>query len=156
MKVYAPVWFHIKTKSACTEGSRHLWRMIKYSRYLEQPFRDIIDPVIQRNGYFGHSENILMAMLTDDKKTYQGTRNETDRLDYRASCRRANFLIKDSRKKHLAQTISSCSSSKQRWKTVNNLLHPNSRNNSAANNNSINSTTFLDFFTTKLTILNLP
>ena len=71
MKVYAPVWFHIKTKSACTEGSQHLWRMMKNSRYLEQQFRDIIDPVIQRNGYFGHSENILMAMLTDDKKHFR-------------------------------------------------------------------------------------
>ena len=89
------------------------------------------------------------------ERTWCRTRNETDRLDYRASCRRANFLIKDSRKKHLAQTISSCSSSKQRWKTVNNLLHPNSRNNSAANNNSINSTTFLDFFTTKINNLKL-
>ena len=67
MEVYAPVWFHIKTKSECTEDSRHLWRMIKYSRYLQQQFRDIIDPVIQRNGYFGHAENILMAMLTDKK-----------------------------------------------------------------------------------------
>ena len=35
MKVYTPAWFHIKTKSAYTEGSRHFWKMIKYSRYLE-------------------------------------------------------------------------------------------------------------------------
>jgi len=67
MKVYAPVWFHIKTKSACTEGSKHLWRMIKYSRYLPQNLRDIVDEVIQRNGYFGHAENILLAMLTDER-----------------------------------------------------------------------------------------
>ena len=25
----------------------------------------VIDPVIQRNGYFGHSENLLLSMLTD-------------------------------------------------------------------------------------------
>ena len=46
--------------------------MIKYSRYSEQRFRDIIDPVIKRKEYFCHSDNILMTMLTDDK-TYQGT-----------------------------------------------------------------------------------
>ena len=28
----------------------------------------IVDPVIQRNGYFGHSENILIAMLTDERQ----------------------------------------------------------------------------------------
>ncbi|GBO13700.1 hypothetical protein AVEN_176118-1 [Araneus ventricosus] len=25
MKVYAPVWFHVKTKAAFTEGARHIW-----------------------------------------------------------------------------------------------------------------------------------
>ena len=67
MSVYAPMWFHIKTKSACTEGSKHLWRMIKYSRYLEKHMRDAVDEVIQRNGYFGHAENILLAMLADER-----------------------------------------------------------------------------------------
>ena len=28
----------------------------------------VIDPVIQRNAYFGHPENILLAMLTDERK----------------------------------------------------------------------------------------
>ena len=41
-----PVWFQIKTRPACSEGSRHLWRMIKYSRYLEIQLRDIVDVVI--------------------------------------------------------------------------------------------------------------
>jgi hypothetical protein len=27
----------------------------------------IIDPVIARNSYFGHSENILLAMLADER-----------------------------------------------------------------------------------------
>jgi hypothetical protein len=27
-----------------------------------------VDPVIQRNGYFGHSENILLAMVTDHRQ----------------------------------------------------------------------------------------
>ena len=29
--------------------------------------RDVVDDVIQRNGYFGHAENILLAMLTDNR-----------------------------------------------------------------------------------------
>lgn len=56
MSVYAPMWFHVKTKSASTEGSKHLWRMIKYSRCLEKHLRDVVDEVIQRNGYFGHAK----------------------------------------------------------------------------------------------------
>ena len=67
MKVYAPVWFHIKTKSSCSEGSRHLWRIIKFSRNLTPELKAIVEPVIQRNGYFGTSENILVVMFTDDR-----------------------------------------------------------------------------------------
>ena len=67
MTVYAPLWFHIKTRSACTEGSRHFWRLIQFSRYLKAELKKIVDPVIARNGYFCHSENILLAMLADER-----------------------------------------------------------------------------------------
>ena len=66
MTVYAPLWFHIKTRSACTEGSRHFWRL-QFSRYLKAELKAIVDPVIARNGYFCHSENILLAMLADER-----------------------------------------------------------------------------------------
>ena len=68
VKVYAPIWFAIKTKPSCKDGSRHLWLMIHKSRYLPQDLLDIIDPVIQRNAYFGHPENILLTMITDDQQ----------------------------------------------------------------------------------------
>src|ERR1043165_5375508 len=68
MKVYAPIWFHVKTKPLCSDGARHLWRLIKYTRYLSPELRKIVDPVIQRNGFFGHSENILLAMIMDSRK----------------------------------------------------------------------------------------
>lgn len=67
VKVYAPVWFHIKLKPSCAHGSRHLWRMIQLSRYLPQHLQAVIDPVIQRNGYFAHPENMLLAFLTDER-----------------------------------------------------------------------------------------
>ena len=77
------------------------------------------------------------------------TKNEADRLNYRASCRRANILINNSRKKHFSDTLDSCTNPKQRWKTVNNLLHPNSTRNTSANT-SISPTSFLNFFTSKI------
>lgn len=68
MKVYAPVWFLVKMQSSCAQGSKHLWRMIKFSRYLPADLRNIVDKVIQRNGYYGHSENILLCMLSDERQ----------------------------------------------------------------------------------------
>ncbi|CAH1101610.1 unnamed protein product [Psylliodes chrysocephalus] len=68
LKVYPPVWFDIKVRSSCTEGSGHLFFLIRTSRYLPAPVKDVIDPVIQRNAFFAHPENILFSMLTDDRK----------------------------------------------------------------------------------------
>lgn len=65
VRVYAPAWFSIKCHSTCKDGSRHLWTIISKSRYLSSEHKAIIDPVIQRNGYFAHPENLLLAMLTD-------------------------------------------------------------------------------------------
>lgn len=67
VKVYAPVWFEIKGKPSCRYGALHLWSMINKSRMFDDAIKNIIDPVIQRNGYFAHPENILLAMITDER-----------------------------------------------------------------------------------------
>jgi len=68
VRVYVPVWFSIKTKPSCKDGARHLWRTIHLSRYLPDELKQVIDPVLQRNGFFGHPENLLLAMITDERK----------------------------------------------------------------------------------------
>ncbi|GBM26269.1 hypothetical protein AVEN_217301-1 [Araneus ventricosus] len=47
--------------------ARHLWHFISSSRYLPKKYRDIIEPVISRNSYFFSPENMLLAMLTDER-----------------------------------------------------------------------------------------
>lgn len=67
IKVYAPTWYSIKVKSSCLDGSKHLLGMIQRSRFLPKNMLEIVDPVIQRNAYFAHPENILLCMLNDNK-----------------------------------------------------------------------------------------
>ena len=43
--------------------------MIKKSRYLSDEFKNIVDPVFQKNTYFYHPENILLPMLVG-KRTH--------------------------------------------------------------------------------------
>lgn len=69
LRVYAPMWFTIKTRPLCIYGAKHLHQTIRLSRYLPDQLKAIIDPVIQRNGFFGHAENILIAMLADESDT---------------------------------------------------------------------------------------
>jgi len=44
-----------------------LFMMIKNSRYQTDELKAIVDPVIQRNSYFAHPENLLRSMMTDDR-----------------------------------------------------------------------------------------
>lgn len=57
VQVYAPVWFDIKTKPSCKDGARHLWRTVHLSRSSPIEVKTVIDPVIQRNSYFGHPDS---------------------------------------------------------------------------------------------------
>ena len=64
-RVYAPTWFKVKAHLSCKDGARHFHAIISQSRYLSPKYRNIINPVIHRNAYFAHPENILLAMITD-------------------------------------------------------------------------------------------
>lgn len=67
VKVYAPVWFSIKKDSSFKHGPNHVYQLIEYSRCLSSDVKRIIDPVIQRNSFFAHPENLLLAMLYDNR-----------------------------------------------------------------------------------------
>ena len=58
------------------------------------------------------------------ERRWQATGAETDRLNYRRACRKANQLINASRSDHYRQRIDEAGSdARQRWKIVSELLH---------------------------------
>ena len=68
MKVYSPGWFSIKMHLSCKDGTRHLFKTMQQSHYLSKELRYIVNPVLHRNGYFGHPENLLLAMISDERQ----------------------------------------------------------------------------------------
>ncbi|GBN56983.1 hypothetical protein AVEN_233686-1 [Araneus ventricosus] len=53
MNVYTPDWFGIKMKFSKKEGSRHLWKILKYSRYMQQDdLLQVVDGVLQERVFF--------------------------------------------------------------------------------------------------------
>lgn len=66
IKVYAPTWFDIKSMPSCKHGPLHVFNMVKRSSYLRDDLKSIVLKTIQRNSYFAHPENMLLAMLQDD------------------------------------------------------------------------------------------
>src|SRR6218665_2048170 len=57
--------------SSCKDGARHFHQMLVKSRYLSPKHKKIVDPVIYRNAYFAHPDNLLLAMMTDHRHTYE-------------------------------------------------------------------------------------
>jgi len=68
VKVFAPSCVSIKMKQLCKDGAKHLFKTIYSSRYLSKELRDIVDPAIQRNSFFGHHDILLLAMISDERK----------------------------------------------------------------------------------------
>lgn len=63
---YAPGWFRFKTHWKITDGAPNFMYLILLSRRLPDIDRQITQTVLQRNAYWAHSENILIAMLADE------------------------------------------------------------------------------------------
>lgn len=68
MKVYVPMYFNVKFYSSVIYGSVLLFKFIQSTQYLPATLREIVNTVILNNSYFAHPENVLLAMLFDDRK----------------------------------------------------------------------------------------
>ncbi|GBM18271.1 hypothetical protein AVEN_147401-1 [Araneus ventricosus] len=49
----------------------HILRTISFSRYLSNEFQETVNATIQRNRFFVQSENILIAMFTDERSHFR-------------------------------------------------------------------------------------
>lgn len=63
--VYVPCLFWIKCFPDWTDGARHLYRVLSFSRALSKRVFDVIKSRVLYNSYFAHSENLLLSMITD-------------------------------------------------------------------------------------------
>ena len=69
---YIPMWFTIRQNSSCTLGSKNLFRGVELLRRQPKKIQEIVRPVMQRNGYWAHPEQLLLAMVADeDEQTRQ-------------------------------------------------------------------------------------
>ncbi|GBM05648.1 hypothetical protein AVEN_121173-1 [Araneus ventricosus] len=67
LRVYAASWFRIEVHHSIKDGARHLFHFISSTRYLPKKYCHIIEPVMSRKAYFAAPENILLAMITNDR-----------------------------------------------------------------------------------------
>ncbi|KAK3931073.1 Differentially expressed in FDCP 6 [Frankliniella fusca] len=67
IKLYVPMWFAVKMRWQCWEGPKHITKMVILSRQFPKKYRDVLQKYIQNNAYFAHPENVLVAMVKDDR-----------------------------------------------------------------------------------------
>ena len=67
VKVYIPSWFTIKKNSSAEFGAPNVFKTIEALRLMSPATKKIVCPVIQRNAFFAHPENLLLAMLCDQR-----------------------------------------------------------------------------------------
>lgn len=65
---YMPMWFSIKKTKLFTDGPKLIYQSVKTSRYLTDELKAIVDPVIDRNGFFAHPEHVMITMTQDPRK----------------------------------------------------------------------------------------
>ena len=65
--VYVPGWFLIKCNPHCQDGAINFFGLIQLVKEQPLPIQNIALPVLQWNGYWGHVENVLIAMLADNR-----------------------------------------------------------------------------------------
>lgn len=70
---YGPMWFTIKRSWKCTDGPKHLLDQILKLRLLPSNIVHTVWPVIARNSYWAHHENVLLAMLADEDRENRET-----------------------------------------------------------------------------------
>ena len=62
------MWFDIKISPSAIYASKHLYQTIEKVWVLSPRVQQIVLLVIQRNGYYAHPKNILLAMVHDKNK----------------------------------------------------------------------------------------
>ena len=64
IKVYFPIWFQIKFNNKITDGPKNYLNILtQVMGFPNKIIQDIAVAVLQRNAYFAHHENVLLAMM---------------------------------------------------------------------------------------------
>ena len=69
MQLYAPGWFQIKSHPSVSDGARNFWYILSCSKKLKVEHQEIVVRYLNKNAFFAHSDNLLIAMLADERQS---------------------------------------------------------------------------------------
>ena len=89
VKFSAPMWFHIKRRPYAYQGAVNVHTNLQLLKHLTRKEQELAKTVIQRNAFFAHPDQILLAMCVDEQRAVrskavrhiQRIRSETRMID---------------------------------------------------------------------------
>ena len=66
VSIYYKMWFEIKCAPKMIDGPRHLLKTVQLLSAATPEVKAVVEPVVKRGAYHGHSENILLILLCSD------------------------------------------------------------------------------------------
>ena len=66
VSIYYKMWFEIKCSPLMIDGPRHLLKTVQLLSVASPDVQEVVQPVVQRGAYHGHSENVLLSLLCSD------------------------------------------------------------------------------------------
>lgn len=67
-RVYAQVWFPVRKRPDYADRHRDLCQIVQFAMFLLDELKKAARSVVETNGCYGHLENLLTAMVTDDNQ----------------------------------------------------------------------------------------
>ena len=65
IKFSAPMWFIIKCNPLATQGSLNTFKAMQLLKNLNPAEKSVAKKALQRNAFFAHSDQLLLAMCAD-------------------------------------------------------------------------------------------
>ena len=69
MQLYAPGWFRVKFLPSVSDGAQNFWYILSCSKNLKVEHQEIVVRCLNKNAFFAHSDNLLIAMLADESQS---------------------------------------------------------------------------------------
>ena len=75
MQCYAPGWFQIKSNYLAINRAQNFWYIAQLVKnaIIDVKYKELMEQVLKQNSYFANPENILLAMISDERKQVRTT-----------------------------------------------------------------------------------
>ena len=66
--MYVPSWVHVNCNPGCQDGDPNFFYSMELLKAVPRELQELAKPAYQRNSFWAHRENVILAMVSDQRK----------------------------------------------------------------------------------------